>query len=92
MAQSYSIAEARSNLAAIIGRISAGSAIELTRRGEPVAVLISPAEFARLRGGRTNFREAYRALLAEFGNEEVGLAPEFAQSLRDRSPGRDVPL
>ena len=37
----YTIAEARHNLAAIVHELEDKEQIELTRRGEPVAVLLS---------------------------------------------------
>jgi len=40
MGEQHSIAEARSNLPDLIKKAEAGTAVELTRRGEPVAVLI----------------------------------------------------
>ena len=49
MAHSYSIVEARDNLAKIV-RESESSPVELTRRGRPVAVLVSLDEFERLQG------------------------------------------
>ena len=44
----YSIAEARSNLPSIVDQAEAGHEIELTRRGKPVAVLVSLRELQRL--------------------------------------------
>jgi prevent-host-death family protein len=92
MAKSYSIAEARYRLPAIIDQAEAGLEIELTRRGKPVAVLISPRQLERLRGGRPRFLEAYKAFLRKHSLEEVGIEPEFFESLRDRSAGRKVSL
>ena len=44
MAKRYSIAEARSNLSSIVDQAEAGQEIELTRRGKPVAVVVSLRE------------------------------------------------
>jgi prevent-host-death family protein len=56
MPKRYSIAEARSNLPSIVGQAEAGREIELTRRGKPVAVLVSLQEGACVAGARVSAR------------------------------------
>ena len=92
MSQRYSIAEARSRLPRIVDQAEAGVEIELTRRGEPVAVLVSHREFERLRGRRLHFRDAYRKFLKTHSLQEIGVDDEFADSVRDRTTGRKVSL
>jgi prevent-host-death family protein len=92
MAHRYSVAEARAHLPAILVRAEAGEAVELTRRGRPVAVVLSCEAFERLRSERPRFADTYRAFLQKFPLENVGLADDFAASVRDRSPGRPVKL
>lgn len=46
---SYSIAEARNNLARLVHVAEDGEPVRLTRRGRPVAVLLSLGEYERLR-------------------------------------------
>lgn len=92
MAQRYSVAEARIHLPAILVQAEAGEAVELTRRGRPVAVVLSCEAFERLRSERPRFGDAYRAFLERFPLGEVGLERDFAASVRDRSPGRQVKL
>jgi len=87
----YSIAEARAQLPSIVDEAEAGQAIELTRRGKPVAVLVSLRELERLRAERTGFGDAYRRFLKAHPLREVGIGQEL-ESLRDRSPGRKVSL
>jgi len=50
MSRRYSIAEARIRLPRIVDQAEAGIEVELTRRGQPVAVLVSCREFERLQG------------------------------------------
>lgn len=92
MAQSYAIAEARANLPTLIDEVEAGAAVELTRRGKVVAVMISVAEYQRLRSKRVSFQDAYQQFLKKHSLAEVGLEPGFARKLRDRSSGRKVDL
>ena len=41
MSKSYSIAKARDQLAELVHRAEKGAAVELTRHGKPVAVILS---------------------------------------------------
>ena len=92
MAQRYTIAEARSRLPSIVDEAEAGVEVELTRRGQPVAVVVSLREFDRLRGKRRHFADAYRKFLETHSLEEIGVEDEFALSTRDRASGRKVNL
>ncbi len=92
MVHRYSVAEARAHLPAIIEQAEGGVAVEITRRGRPVAVVLSREEFERLRDGRPSFGDAYRAFRKVHALDEVGLERDFAASVRDRSPGRQVKL
>ncbi|MGH8680224.1 MAG: type II toxin-antitoxin system Phd/YefM family antitoxin [Burkholderiales bacterium] len=48
MTKTFSISEAKDQLPRIVHEAEAGGAVALTRRGKPVAVLISKAEYDRL--------------------------------------------
>ncbi|HKZ84276.1 MAG TPA: type II toxin-antitoxin system prevent-host-death family antitoxin [Anaerolineae bacterium] len=61
MAKRYSIAEARHNLAALVHKLECTTLIELTRRGEPVAVLLSIREYQRLVIEKRGFWQAYES-------------------------------
>lgn len=92
MAARYSIAAARAQLPTLIDQAESGAHVELTRRGQPVAVLVSTQEFERLHGRQRHFSHAYKQFLARYGLTEIGVSPAFASSLRDRKPGRGVAL
>jgi prevent-host-death family protein len=92
MAHRYSIAEARTSLPAIVDQAEAGLTVELTRRGKPVAVVVSLREFERSRTDRPRFGEAYRNFLNKHALKDIGLEPHFVTSLRDRDLGRKVSL
>ena len=92
MSQRYSIAEARSRLPRLVDQAEAGVEVELTRRGQPVAVLVSHREFERLRGKRVHFGDAYGKFLEKYSLEEIGVEDDFAASTRDRTTGRKVSL
>jgi prevent-host-death family protein len=92
MSRRYSIAEARASLPAIIDQAEAGQEIEVTRRGKPVAAVVSVRELARLRGSGGSFGAAYRSFLEQHALDEVGVDEDFAASLRDKGAGRGVSL
>lgn len=90
MFESYSIAEARDRFASIVRDVEENVAgVELTRRGKPVAVLLSVREYRRL-SGEKDFWEAYVAFREGAGLEELGIEPEVFEGLRDASPGREA--
>ncbi len=92
MAKSYSVADARAHLPAILDDVEAGKEIELTRRGRAVAIVISPEKYEALRSEQANFGDAYRAFVSRHSLDEVGLEPDSLDSTRDRAPGRRVRL
>ena len=92
MSQRYSIAEARSRLPTIVDQAESGVEVELTRRGQPVAVVVSRREFERLRGRRQQFGEAYRRFLQKHALDKVGVDDDFGASIRDKTFGRKVSL
>jgi prevent-host-death family protein len=90
MAQRYAIAEARLKLSTIVDEVEAGQAVQLTRSGKSVAVVLSVSDFEGLRRRRGNFGAAYEAFLREHALNESGLERNFAASVRDRSRGRHM--
>jgi prevent-host-death family protein len=92
MTKRYSMADARANLPSVVDEVEAGNQIELTRRGKPVAVLISPQEYSRLHSERPTFSEAYRAFRARYPLEDIGLEKDPFAGLRGTAPGRKVNL
>ena len=89
MPRTATIAEARDQLPALVHRAEAGGPIELTRRGKPVAVLLSMAAYERLRRASTaDFLVALDAFRAGTDLAALDLAGALAD-VRDAGPGRD---
>ena len=89
MVRQYSISDARNNLPSIVKQVEYGPAVELTRRGRPVAVLISHKEYERLKPAKSDLWTAiqeWRATHEPLTDAEVD---EIFSDIRDRSPGRD---
>jgi prevent-host-death family protein len=90
MAKSYTIAGARAKLGDIVDEVEAGSDVELTRRGKKVAVVMSAARYARLRGERVAFMTAYETFRAAHDLTEVGVERSWSRGLRAKDIGRPV--
>ena len=91
MTDSVSIADAKNTLPRLVHEVEAGSSITLTRRGKPVAVLISCAELDQLRGRSTSFSKAYAELCDRFDLEELAIDPdEIFTRQREPEGGREV--
>lgn len=91
MNEQRSIAEARRNLPSLVREAENGKAVELTRRGEPVAVLIGHREFERLTSNRRGFADAWRGFAESVDLAELALDPdELFGDDREEDAGRDV--
>ncbi|MFQ5698499.1 MAG: type II toxin-antitoxin system Phd/YefM family antitoxin [Myxococcota bacterium] len=85
-----SVAEARQNFARLIRTAQRGKTIEITRRGEPVAVLLSSSGYLALTGERPSFLEAVDLVRERLSVDRLGIGDEEFEGLRDDSPGREV--
>ncbi len=92
MTKRYSIAEAHHNLSAVVHELEWRARIELTRRGSPVAVMLSMREFERVSAPRGRFWDAYEAFRQRVNLPQHGIDPTVLDRVRDRSPGREVQL
>jgi len=93
MGKKHSIAEARTNLPKLVREAESGKAVELTRRGERVAVLIGQREYERLTARPRRFSEAWADYTSAINLENLDIDPaEVFGGVRDTSPGRDSDL
>lgn len=88
MRRQYSIAEARNGLTGLVHAVEDGPPVELTRRGQPVAILVSIKDFERLARGRPNLWSAIEKFRAETNLEELDV-DGILEGVRDPSPGRE---
>jgi len=93
MSDRHSISEARSNLPRLVREAERGKAVELTRRGEAVAVLIGRRQYERLTGRYRSFFDAYEEFTKNVDLAELAIDPdELFAGTRDETRGRDVRL
>ena len=91
MTDRHSIAEARRNLPALVREAENGKEVELTRRGEPVAMLISHRTFKHLTSIRRGFVAAYRDFTTNIDVSNLELNPdELFGDVREETGGRDI--
>ena len=86
-----SIAEAKTQLTRLIHQAERGEVVHITRRGKPVAVLLSEEEYARLRQGQEqqNFWDLIAEMRDDPAFEPVDWRREEVDSWRDRRPARE---
>lgn len=90
--QSFSIADARSQLPKIIHTVEKGVVTQLTRRGEPVAVLLSLKEYeALVSQGKGSLLHAFKAYKALRQATNKDLTNEEVDSWRSKETGRKLP-
>jgi prevent-host-death family protein len=93
MRRQQSIAAARSNLPQLVREVESGEPIELTRRGESVAVLIGRKQYERLATRSRRFSEAWTEFTSEVELSDLAIDPDqIFTGLRDSGAGRDVGL
>jgi prevent-host-death family protein len=91
MSKRFSIAEARNQFTRLVREVEKAAAVEITRRGEPVAVLLSWREYKRL-SSQEKFWDSYSSFRDQFDLAKLAIEPQIFEGIRDPSPGRQVGL
>ena len=90
--QSFSIADARSQLPTIIHTVERGDITQLTRRGKPVAILLSLKEYETLLSqGKGNLLQAFKAYQSIMLPTNDAILDDEVDSWRDSEIGRKLP-
>ena len=93
MSRRQSIADARKNLPELVRQAESGKPVELTRRGELVAVLVGRKEYDRLTAPARTFGDAWEKFSRTVDLREANIDPdEIFSDVRDDAPGRDAKL
>jgi len=85
-----SIAEAKNHLTRIVQQAETGESVHITRHGKPVAVLVSAAEYERLRTGQPG--SLWNTVLdwrKANAFDWPGLTDEEVDGWRDRTPPKE---
>jgi prevent-host-death family protein len=91
MTKRYSITETRRQLSGLVRRAEAGKPVQITRRGEPVAVIVSLEQAASVgKAPRRQLGDVIRELRQKIERDpSLAIEPEDWLPPRDKSPGRD---
>ena len=93
MTERYSIADARRNLPRLVHEVEHGKAVELTRRGELVAILIGRRRFEQLVSNHSGFAEAYQNFRGSVDLSNLDLDPaRLFSGIRSDTQGREINL
>ena len=90
MQKQFSIAEAKNRLPSIIHDVEKGPLVKLTRRGKPVAVLMSIQEYERLNYKYNSFWRTISEFRQKIKNKGIEISSNDFEGLRDPSTGRDI--
>lgn len=90
MQKQFSISVAKNKLPAIIHSVEDGTAVQLTRHGKPVAVLVSFVQYQGLVNQKKDFWAALTYFKERTKKEEPFLDDLAFNGLRDETQGRDV--
>lgn len=86
---SFTIAQARSHFPGLIHDAEKGKPVEITRRGKPVAVLVSVDDYRHLTASRPPFWDVVSTFRSRIKAGKPGLEPKDLKGLRETGPGRD---
>ncbi len=90
--EQYSIAEARHDLAALVRKLEENRKIQITRRGKPVAMLLSIREYQRLTAERKVFWNAYMEYRRAVDLAALQIDVEIFNNARSHETGREIEL
>ena len=90
MSTEYSIAQARDRFTQLVQQAETGDPVQITRRGKPVAVILSQDEYQRLKSKQAEFGDDLEAFRKAHRIEELDIEPEQIFGDRDRTSGREV--
>ncbi len=86
-----SVADAKAHLTRLLQQVETGEPVQITRRGKPVAVILSQADYQRLAHPRRSFVEFVNEWRAAMAEQDAAFAdPQDFEGLRDQSE-RPVP-
>ena len=90
MQDEFSIAEAKNKLPSIVHSVEKGPFIKLTRRGKPVAVLLSIREYEKLSKKTTGLWDALLKFRESIKGVSENITDAEFEDVRDGVTGRKV--
>lgn len=90
MQKQFPISVAKNKLPAIVHNVEHGKAVQFTRHGKPVAVLVSFLQYQELTKQKKGFWSALNDFKKSFHEKEDAIKDGDFAGLRDPDQGRDV--
>ena len=90
MSEQYSIAQARDRFTRIVQQAESGETVSITRRGKPVAVVLSVDAYQNLASSRARFGENLEVFRDSYDIEGLELDVDSIFDVRDKDTGREV--
>jgi prevent-host-death family protein len=90
MSREYSIADAKDHLPEVVRAAETGEPVTFTRRGRPVAVLLSVARYRELQAARPGFWEVADGIRRAAAHDGIEFIEADFAGLRDQTPDREV--
>ena len=88
--KSYNMKQAARQLKNIVSFVEQGHSVGLTRDGEPVAILVSVAEYQSLHSApKQDFFQALKKFRNQYA-DELDDCQEVFSGIRETSPGREA--
>ena len=92
MQKRFSIAEAKDKLPRIVHDVEKGPSVEFTRRGKPVAVLLSIREYEKLSCKSKGFWDSLSRFRETMNDDGIEIDDNIFAGLRDHEIGRKIDL
>jgi len=92
MTKTYSIATARDQFATLVRQIEENDQpVQVTRRGQPVAIILSVEEYDRLvrHQPEPDFWQAYLEYKERWQDVQMDIEDDIWEGVRDRTPPRE---
>ena len=89
MEDQYTIAEAKNRLPSIVHCVEKGPSVKLTRRGRPVAVLVSIEEYECLHRQKGNFWTSLQLVRKNIEDHDFEISDMDFDGIREKTPGRE---
>ena len=89
MEDQYTIAEAKNRLPSIVHCVEKGPSVKLTRRGRPVAVLISIEEYERLYRQKGKLWASLQLVRKNIENQDFEISDMDFDEIREKASGRE---
>jgi prevent-host-death family protein len=86
----YSVAEAKNQLPELLREVQKGKSVEITKHGEPVAVVLSVGDYQQLVNKKKASSFMSKVTALRESDDFEALTEDDLKDLRDKSTGREV--